>query len=226
IQAVIGAEVDLNKNLELTLEPYWKSFTQLISLNREKVLPSDPDYQIETGKAYGIDFLAKYNYKRYYLWFAYSLGYVTRNNGEQVYPPHYDRRHNLNIVASYNWGEDASWEFDIRWNFGSGFPFTLTQGFYEQVNFLNGINTPYTTQNGSLGILYDDSLNSGRLPYYHRLDLALKKIIHVSENSDLEINASVINVYNRANIFYFDRVRYERVNQLPILPSIGASFTF
>jgi hypothetical protein len=226
VQAVVGAEIDINKNLELTFEPYYKIFTQLISLNREKVLPTDPDYQIETGDAYGIDFLAKYNYKRYYLWFAYSLGYVQRNNGKQVYPTHYDRRHNLNIVAAYNWGKDASWEFDIRWNLGSGFPFTLTQGFYEQVNFLDGINTNYTTQNGDLGIIYDENLNAGRLPYYHRFDIALKKTFHISQNSDLELNASVINLYNRENIFYFDRVRYERVNQLPILPSIGASFTF
>ncbi len=224
--AVIGVEWTVNKNLEITLEPYQKWFTELISLNREKLLPSDPDYQVETGKAYGVDFLAKYNYKRYYLWLAYSLGYVKRNNGDQIYPPHYDRRHNLNVVAAYNWGKDASWEFDIRWNLGSGFPFTLTQGFYEQINFLNGINTNYPTQNGSLGIIYDDSLNSGRLPFYHRLDLALKKTFHLSENSDLDVNASVINVYNRENIFYFDRVRYQRVDQLPILPSIGASLSF
>lgn len=226
IQAVVGVEWNVNKNLELTLEPYQKWFTQLININREKMKKSDPDFEIEEGTAYGIDFLAKYTYKRYYLWLAYSLGYVRRDNGEQVYPPHYDRRHNLNVVAAYNWGKDGSWEFDVRWNFGSGFPFTLTQGFYEQVNFLDGINTNYTTQNGSLGIIYDDSLNAGRLPYYHRLDLALKKTIHISQNSDLELNASVINVYDRENIFYFDRVRYERVDQLPILPSLGATFTF
>ena len=130
------------------------------------------------------------------------------------------------MVGAYNWGKDASWEFDVRWNFGSGFPFTLTQGFYEQINFNSGINTNYTTQNGSLGIIYDDSLNSGRLPYYHRLDLAVKKTFHISENSDLEVNVSVINIYNRDNVFYFDRVRYARVNQLPILPSIGASLSF
>ncbi|MGB3075845.1 MAG: hypothetical protein WBB36_11020, partial [Chitinophagales bacterium] len=149
-----------------------------------------------------------------------------RDNGEQVYPPHFDRRHNLNIVASYTWGKDKSWEVDVRFNFGSGFPFTLTQGFYEQVNFLDGINTNYTTQNGNLGIVYDDSLNTGRLPYYHRVDLAVKKKIQISENSMLELNASIINVYNRENIFYFDRVSYQRVNQLPILPSVGASLTF
>jgi hypothetical protein len=226
VQAVVGVEWTVNKNLEITVEPYMKWFTQLININSEKLFPEDPDFQIETGQAYGIDFLAKYNYKQYYLWLAYSLGYVTRDNSDQVYPPHYDRRHNLNVVGAYNFGKDGSWEFDVRWNFGSGFPFTLTQGFYEQVNFLDGINTNYTTQNGNLGILYDDSLNAGRLPYYHRFDVALKKNFQITENSELELVASVINVYNRENIFYFDRVRYERVDQLPTLPSFGATYKF
>ncbi len=225
-QAVIGVEADLMDNLELTVEPYFKNFGQLININRSKLLPTDPNFEIEQGQAYGIDFLVKYDYRNFYLWVAYSLGYVTRDNGEQQYPPHFDRRHNLNVVASYSWGKDKSWEVDARFNFGSGFPFTLTQGFYEQINFLDGINTNYTTQNGDLGIVYDDSLNTGRLPYYHRVDIAIKKKIQIAENSMLELNASVINVYNRENIFYFDRVNYERVNQLPILPSVGASLTF
>jgi hypothetical protein len=225
-QTVIGVEFDANKNLELTLEPYFKYFSQLINITRSKVFPTDPDFEVETGKAYGIDLLAKYDYKNFYLWIAYSLGFVTRDNGEQIYPPHFDRRHNLNVVRTYTWGKDRSWEVDARFNFGSGFPFTLTQGFYEQLNFLDGINTHYETQNGNLGIVYDDSLNTGRLPNYFRMDIAAKKRIQISQRSELELTASLINVFNRENIFYFDRVRYERVNQLPILPSIGASLSF
>ncbi|MBA2423249.1 MAG: TonB-dependent receptor [Chitinophagales bacterium] len=225
-QGVFGIEADISRVLEITVEPYYKYFGQLININRSKIFPEDPDFEIETGAAYGIDFLAKYDFKNFYLWTAYSLGFVKRNNGEQIYPPHFDRRHNLNIVAAYSWGKDKSWEIDARFNFGSGFPFTLTQGFYEQINFLDGINTSYTTQNGNLGIVYDDSLNTGRLPYYHRLDIAAKKKFQLSENSELEITASVINVYDRKNIFYFDRINYQRVNQLPILPSIGVSLTF
>jgi len=226
LQAVIGVEFDLSQNIELTLEPYYKYFGQLININRSKVFPSDPDFEVETGDAYGIDLLTKYDYKNFYLWLAYSLGFVKRDNGEQVYPPHFDRRHNLNVVGSYKWGKDKSWEVDARFNFGSGFPFTLTQGFYEQINFLQGINADYLTQNGDLGIIYDDSLNTGRLPNYFRLDIAAKKEFQISQNTNLELNASIINVINRENIFYFDRIRYERVNQLPILPSVGASLTF
>ena len=42
------------------------------------------------------------------------------------------------------------------------------------LNFEDGINSDYLTENGELGILYAD-INQGRLPYYHRLDIALKK---------------------------------------------------
>ncbi|MEI7801319.1 MAG: TonB-dependent receptor [Bacteroidota bacterium] len=221
-----GVEADVNKNMEITVESYYKNFGQLINLNRNKMLPTDPDFQIETGKAYGIDFLLKYDYKGWYVWTGYSLGYVTRNNGEQVYPPHYDRRHNANVVVSYTFGKNKQWSVDARWNLGSGFPFTKTQGFYEFYNFLDGIGTNYINGNGELGIIYDSTLNSGRLPYYHRLDISAKRVFKLGTNTKLEANISIINAYNRENIFYFDRVRYQRVNQLPFLPSAGVSMTF
>ena len=82
------------------------------------------------------------------------------------------------------------------------------------------------TANGSLGIIYDDKLNGGRLPYYHRFDIGAKRNIYFPNKNKMEINASVTNIYNRENIFYFDRIRYERVNQLPILPSIAVSYGF
>ena len=80
-------------------------------------------------------------------------------------------------------------------------------------------------KNGQLGIIYGD-LNEGRLPWYHRLDLSVKKAYDLNPNSRLEIIFSVVNVYNRENLFYFDRVTGERVNQLPVLPSIGLTWTF
>lgn len=224
--AILGFEYDLTEDLEINVEGYVKDFTQMINLNRNKVFRQDPNYMVETGKAYGADLLLKYETDQWYLWTTYSLGFVTRYDGEQTYPPHYDRRHNVNILLSYLFGNEKSWEATARWNLGSGFPFTKTQAFYEEVVFTDGVNTNYTTQNGNLGIIYDETINAGRLPYYHRLDISLKKTIHISKTSLLNLIASVSNVYNRDNIFYFDRVRYERVNQLPLLPSIGFSFSF
>ncbi len=223
---VAGVEVDPWNELEINIEPYYKYMPQLIEINRNKQFEDEPDYMLESSQAYGIDLLVKYEKKRIYLWATYSLAFVTRYNGEQTYPPHYDRRHNTNFVASYTLGKNFDWEINARWNLGSGFPFTKTQGFYEFLGFYDGINTNYTQANGDLGIIYDEDLNAGRLPYYHRLDFSIKKIFRFSENTIMEANASVINVYNRENIFYFDRVRYERVNQLPVIPSIGLSLSF
>jgi len=222
--AIGGIEFDPTDYMELNVEPYIKYFNQLIEINRNKVSTTDPDFATETGQAYGIDFSLKYERKAWYLWMAYSLGFIERNDGEQIYPPHYDRRHNMNVVATYSIAR--KWEFSARWNLGSGFPFTQTAGFYESVDFLEGISTDYTTSNGSLGIIYDEELNGGRLPFYHRLDIAVKRTIVFVNKNKIEVNAGITNVYNRENIFYFDRVRYERINQLPILPSLAVSYAF
>ncbi len=234
--AILGFELDLTNRLNLNVEGYIKDNTQLTNINRNKLYDDTgenqdkpaylrKDFIIETGQAYGIDFLLKYDYKRLYFWGVYSLGYVTRYDGIISYPPHFDRRHNMNLVGSYTFGKDLNWEFSTRWNLGSGFPFTQTQGFYEKIPFHDGINTDYTTANGELGIVYGP-LNQGRLPYYHRLDANVKRSFSFGDYTNLEVTLSVTNVYNRNNIFYFDRIRYERVDQLPFMPTIGVSLTF
>ncbi|MEM1120311.1 MAG: TonB-dependent receptor [Bacteroidota bacterium] len=223
---VAGLEIDLGKNVELNIEPYLKDFGQLINLNRNKLTPRDSDYAVETGKAYGVDFSIKYENSNWYLWGTYSWGKVNRDDGEQVYPTIFDRRHTVNLLGTHTFGNDQSWEASLRWNLGSGFPFTLTQGFYTFNTFEDGISTDVLTDNPDLGIIFDENRNAGRLPYYHRLDASIKKTIRFSRYAKMEVIASMTNAYNRENIFFFDRVRYERQNQLPILPSLGVTFSF
>ena len=220
-----GIEYDLNNYVSIQVEAYIKDFNQITNINRNMITNSDEEFIIEEGLAKGIDLVLKYKDKNYYLWGVYSYGQVNRTFQSFTYSPHFDRRHNLNLVSSYKFGKDKSWKADIRWNLGSGFPFTQTEGFYEILTFANGISTDYVSTNGDLGIEYAE-LNSGRLPYYHRLDCSVSKKIELSKNTKLNITGSVTNVYNRENIFYFNRLKYERINQLPIMPSIGRSLNF
>ncbi len=222
--SVGGFEFDVLNNLDINIEGYYKNFTQLLALNRNKIEKAAPDYVVEEGKAYGIDISGKYEAKRYYIWGAYSYGFVTRYDGEQTYPPVFDRRHNMNLVSTFQLDKKKLWEFGARWNLGSGFPFTKTQGFYSNYNFNDGVSTDVLGGNfgaADLGIIYDGQRNTGRLPYYHRLDISLKRTIKYGKYGQAEIVASATNVYDRPNIFYFDRVRYDRVNQLPIMPSLS-----
>lgn len=245
IHAIAGFEIDVTRDLTLNLEPYYKFFPQIVSLNRNRTAADvGRNFLAEEGAAYGVDFSATYDKDELYLYASYSLGYVTRSDGVQNFFAHFDRRHNVNIVAAYNFRIGAlkegrpgiknrtenPFEVSLRWNLGSGFPFTRTQGFYANQTFLDGIDTDYLTDNTSpntqLGVIYEEQINLGRLPYYHRLDLAIKYTFDLFKYSKLTIGASVTNVYNRENIFYFDRVEYERVNQLPIMPALNLNLKF
>lgn len=233
---IFGFEYDLSRTLSLNVEGYLKDFRQLTNTNRNQVFDEkDPaaadkpdvekkEYIIETGDAYGVDVVLKYATTRLNVWAVYSLGKVTRWDGIQEYSPVFDRRHNVNFVTAYTFGKDLNWEFNVRWNLASGFPFTQTQGFYEGVDF-SSIDQNYTTSNGDLEIQLAE-LNKGRLPYYHRLDVNIKRKFVLGKNSILEANLGATNAYNRDNIFFVDRVTHDKVYQLPLMPSFGMSLTF
>lgn len=238
---VAGVEYDLSQHLIVNAELYFKNFSQLLNSNRNKMFNrSDPaynpggiyekpeyyltDFIIESGSAYGCDFSLCYDAGQLYVWATYSLGHVKRTDELHTYTPHYDRRHTINLLATYRPEGHNEWEFSGRWSYGSGFPFTQTQGGYENLVF-DGIGEDYTTQNGTLGVHYAE-LYGGRLPNYHRLDASVKRKFSIGARSLLEVNLSATNVYNRNNIFYFDRITFQRIDQLPIMVSLGASFSF
>ena len=240
IHYILGTEFDVALNTTLNVEVYYKDFRQLTSMNRNQIFSSEDappgtpeiekkDFMVERGDAYGLDISLKYDSHKWYLWGAYSLGYVTKDyqnaDGEIVtYRTHYDRRHNVNLLATYTAGAKNQWEMSARWNFGTGFPFTMVSGFYEELPYNNIDFDPYT-ESGNLGILYDE-LNTGQLPTYHRLDIDIKRKFYFTEDVLLEANFGITNVYNRQNIFYIDIVTAEKIYQLPLMPSLGLTLSF
>jgi hypothetical protein len=169
---------------------------------------------------------------------------VIRDDFKRIYPPVFDRRHTVNLVGSlrlkpFGYVEspggrkrlpkfrEHAWEFGFRWTLGSGFPFTQTQGYFEKLDFFDdGAQTDIATQNGSLGLILADELNGGRLPYYHRMDLSAKRKWLIDNSWLIEVNLSLINAYDRQNIFYFDRVRFTPIYQLPVLPTLGVTIRY
>ena len=236
IHYIVGAEWDITKRISINVEGYYKDFVQLIGINRYKIFEDNSDnrhqpeiyrkdFIIEDGYAYGVDFTLSYRHKSMSLWAVYSYGYTRRWDGLQEYAPVFDRRHNVNLVGSYEFGESKTWTVNMRYNFGSGFPFTQVDGYYEKFDFTDGLGTDFINGNGTLGTEFGP-INQGRLPDYARLDIDVAKVFSISQYTLLEVNAGITNVLDRENIFYFDRNTYTRVNQLPFLPSVGASLKF
>jgi hypothetical protein len=239
---VAGLEIDLFKHLEIQIEGYQKNFTNMATVNRNKIFDDTPanadkpdgqkkTFVMESATATGLDFTAKFEKKRFYFWAVYSLTFNKRYNGNTSdgnvleYAPIYDRRHNVNLVGTYTFGKKRNLDFSIRWNFGSGFPFTPTQGYYPQIDFNNQFTSNYTNSNAILGYVPGD-YNSQRLPDYHRMDVSIKWFYDINTHTRFEVNIGATNVYNRQNIFYYDRIKNKRVNQLPILPNINLSIKF
>ena len=239
---VIGFELDILKYFELNIEAYQKNFKQIINTNRDKLFDDIPvnadkpdaikkDFVVEEGRGRGLDVVLKFEYKRFYFWAVYSLTYNDRWLGNTItgkvanYPPTFDRRHNINLVSSYTFGKKRNWEINARWNYGSPFPTTPTQGYYPQLNFNGSLTYDYTTANGQVGYLPGE-INSVRLPDFHRLDIGIKFRYNWSKRLVMEISAGASNVYNRKNIFYVNRFTFQRIDQLPFLPNLNLSLHF
>lgn len=237
---VAGIEFDIFKHIDMNVEVYQKIFNQILNTNREKIYEDNtsnnfrPDalkknFVVEQGRARGFDVTLKYDRKRFYFWATYSYTFndrwVTSGDSVLAYPPNFDRRHNVNLVSSYTFGKKKNWELNARWNFGTGFPFTQTQGYINTLNPSGSLQYNFNTGNGNLNFIPGD-LNQGRLPSYHRFDIGIKYHYKWNERYNLEVSGGATNVYNRANIFYVDRFTFKRVNQLPIMPNLSLTLGF
>ncbi len=249
VHAIFGFEYDAGKHLSFNLEGYYKRFTQLTNINRNKIFNSNDatrpdylklDYIVETGDAYGVDFVTKFSNKKTYLWFVYSLGKVTRWDGLVTYNPVWDRRHNINVVFTQVLDKKENWDLSFRWNFGSGLPFTQTGGAYAKPAQSTISGNPTTSNPSDISYIFAP-LNNSRLPTYHRLDFTIKRkfeFVKIMKSNiagvpdkkriigKLEINAGATNLYNRANVFYVDRATSKIVRQLPIIPTVGFNYEF
>ena len=133
-------------------------------------------------------------------------------------PPH-DRRHQVNALVSASWkGFDAS----VRWAFGSGRPYTRPLAFDSFV-LLDRAASVFELMR-SRRVIYDRPFNAV-LPTYHRLDISVERTFRF-DGAALTLQGSVINLYDRRNLFYLDLFTVRRVDQLPLVPSLGIRVEF
>jgi hypothetical protein len=200
----IGVDIDLFRAVTFSVEGYYKLLKNLPIVNNQKYTSLDRDLIGGSGESYGWEFLFNYGVDPINFSTSYTLSWAYKEVNNWTYYPKYDARHALNLILEFNFG--AGWVASSIWSYSSGYPFTELIGFYDKY-FLSGEFLPYT-------VLGDRNL--GRLPAYHRLDLSLVKRMELSL-INMELGLSAINVYNRNNIFYFNRDTGEIVNMLPFL---------
>ncbi|MBI5464629.1 MAG: TonB-dependent receptor [Ignavibacteriales bacterium] len=219
---VLGFDVNLAQSLSTTVQVYYKNFRTLVSYNRDKVDQADPDYVNSKGRAFGAEFLVRYGVPELDCYAAYTVSRSEIDASGLVYPPRYDRLHTLNILAVWHAGDalDAT----AHWEFGSGFPYSQTIGYYDRLRFGSAFNSGWVGETGTPYIRIGEK-NAARLPAYHRLDLSVTyRFTLAAVKSSLGFH--FINVYDHQNVFYFDRKTGQQVDMLSFFPSLtlGAEF--
>ncbi len=212
----LGLEAYLTSELELDLTGYYKYITDLLESNNNSYVLGANEFMNVNGESYGIEFSSKYQTNNLYVKTNYSLGWAFKINGGVFYYPRYDIRHSINLLAGINLGK--GWEANATWSLRSGMPFTPIAGFYDRMP-IDNIWANYILESYK-AVVYWGEINSARLPYYHRLDLSVARKFKVYL-ANVSLEASILNVYDRKNIFYFDRDTGKKVYMLPFFPSIS-----
>jgi len=201
----------------IQIEGYLKKMSNLPILNPDKQRNSDPDFVSGEGESFGWEILNRFTIYPVSVTASYALSWAYLTVNDWTYYPKYDSRHNANIIIDVNLG--AGWSTALTWIFNSGLPFTPFVGFYDKLFFDDFHQNNYIINSYSAYAILGDR-NIKRMPTYHRMDFTLSKTFNLSFMK-LGVDFSILNLYNRKNIFYYNFKTGERVNMLPFLPTVS-----
>lgn len=182
-QVVGGLEWNTQTSARITLEGYYKQYSQYPFLLRDQVslanlggdfgvLGNEPAVSIGTGSTYGVELLFQQRlYKGFYGIMAYTLGWSKfSDQNDQLIPSSWDARHIVNLTFGKKLARN--WEVGLNWRFQTGLPFTP---FADDSNLvLNWI------ANGG-GRRDFNQLNADRLDGISTLDFRIDKIWYFSK---------------------------------------------
>ena len=226
IHLIAGWRVAPTDGFAVSIEGYYKSLRDIAIAEWTAFPRFTTRLQKSNGQVYGLDARTELTLGAFYVALTYGLAKVDYEasipalqfvSGEETTtfnPPH-DRRHQVNAITSLTqWGFD----FNVRWQLSSGLPFNESLGFDRFILLDSLVNV--RTEPGDERVLYRTPY-TGRLPFYHRLDLSVDRTFPIKGRTSLTVQAGVINVYDRRNLFYLDLFTLRRVDQLPIIPTLG-----
>jgi hypothetical protein len=223
-------------------EMYWRRF-QGVATNNFAQDPNDEldDLLAGEGVSYGADAVIRKDKGRLtgfatVSWLKAEREFPDFLTGEEnppsiAYPPIFDRRFEIDLVLRFP--AFRRWQGGLRWNFGSGLPYTRPIGSYLMYEYHLDDGRRVLDErpdSATLAVLLGNR-NAERYPNYHRLDLSLRKTFEKRWGT-LTPHIDILNVYNHRNVlFYF----YEYadsppvrtgISMFPFLPTVGVEVVF
>lgn len=220
--------------LEITLEYYQKRMNNMIDYpdgtNFTGLLADAWDSIVAKGglgRGSGLEMMIQRNAGKLKGRISYTLAKselkFDQVNSGWWYPMKYDRRHNLNLSASYTLSK--KWSLNSTFIYQTGHAVTLPQG-------------ALLSEDGHEPRLIYGERNKGRMPAFHKLDLGVTRSGMLWDKYRTTLGLGVYNAYNRANPLYLDfsiknnpssdqaSMIVKQYSLFPILPFVNYSIHF
>lgn len=227
---VAGVERRFGDAGSIRVEGYYKKFQREQDANWSED-PSKPgdEFTSADGRSYGVDVLARFQRASGLAgWISYSFGNSERWTDFERWAPGYDRRHDLNVVATRPMGR---YRLGARFGFATGTPFTPIVGEIARRLYDPSQDTWGTGNAKTLLETIGGTRNSQRYPVTHRLDLDISREMRRGDVTYAPY-LSLANAYNAQNVFVYrydysnDHPTRRAISQFPILPSVGMRVSF
>lgn len=236
----IGGYYSYNNQYTFSVEAYYKWMHNLLEYADEYyLLPPDEEWDVKLtagrGTSKGIDFKVSKDYGKISGHIAYSLLWADRQypdkNGGKKFPARFDNRHKINVMV--NWKISQKWDISASWIGMSGNRITLpTQMWQDPLLGPWHYDMPLAVEE-----------NNYRLPFYHRLDLNLRRTTRHGYwdfslyNAYCNMNTiAVVSDYSYAdtgswtdqwnNEHFYSNPVFKKLRLIPIIPSVSYTWLF
>lgn len=228
--AAVGVSYNILNQVELSIEGYYKRFTNLLEYRDGTNFYDNASWQDKVamgdGWSYGIELLLQRKIGPVTGWIGYTWSRSMRQfdkEGQEVnfgrpFHAKYEREHDLSVTLQYQ----ISPRIDIAATFVYG---TGTRGTLPLYNY-------YDPSHGLI-IPLQQERNNFKMPDYHRLDIGAnfhfpaKRAVRLKDAEHV-LSISLYNAYCHDNpIMIVPRgTKYNQISFFPILPGISYTFNF
>ena len=212
---VLGLEGNFTPRLAASIQGYIKDYKSIALYNPDKIFPEDPDYISGTGMSSGVETLLRYSLPLTDIYASYVLSRARVSASGITYAPRYDQTHAVKAMGVLHLLENL--DITVRWEYGSGYPYTQNAGFYSRLSLADIDKDPFPGGSGDpMRVL--GARNAARLPAYRRLDAGLAcRFTLPGVRGSAGVN--VLNLLDSRNILYYDRVTGKTDYMIPFFPS-------
>jgi len=192
-QFSVGYSFVCGKGYTVSVEPYFKRMFRQVDFRDNADLFVNPYLESEIrsgdGRSKGIEFMIGKMQGNLIGRISYTLSDVKFKiagvNNNLEYPAPYDSRHNLSVFAAYTYNSKLT--ISSTFKYASGRPVTIPSGMFNY--------------QGSTFLIYSGR-NGHRIEDFHQLDISINyKPKPKGKKYQGSWNFSILNVYNRKNVF-------------------------